>query len=63
MVSNVTRYILTMGTFGKKEMIILSLNVSLNTILSTDYSGPAERVQLVTCRLTCDYPAKEYHHL
>ena len=36
MVLNVSRYILSMVTVGKKEMIILSLNVSLNTILSTD---------------------------
>ena len=88
MVSNVFRYILSMGTLGKKEMIIPSLNVSLNTILrndiyvaleqelclpsiseyirvypiNRDYSGPSERVRLVTCRLTCDYPAKECHH-
>ena len=60
MVSNVFRYILSMGTLEKKEMIIPSLNVSFNTILSTDiyvaleqelclpincdYSGPSERV-------------------
>ena len=25
-------------------------------------SGPAERVELVNCQLTSDYPAKEYHH-
>ena len=31
-----TLYILSMGTLGKKEMIIPSLNVSFNTILSTD---------------------------
>ena len=36
MVSNVFRYILSMGTLGKKEMIIPSLNVSLNTILRND---------------------------
>ena len=62
---------------ANKGALILYLNVSLNTILGTDiyfaleeglllpsisYSGPAERVQLVTCRLTSFYPAKEYHH-
>ena len=26
------------------------------------YSGPFERVRLVTCRLTCNYPTKEFHH-
>ena len=36
MVSNVFRYILSIGTLGKKEMIIPSLNVSFNTILNTD---------------------------
>ena len=36
MVSNEFRYILSMGTLGKKEMIIPSLNVSLNTILRND---------------------------
>ena len=30
--------------------------------ITRNYFGPAERVQLVTCRLTSDYPAKEYHH-
>ena len=28
--------------------------------INRDYSGPAERVRLVTCRLTCDYPTKEF---
>ena len=82
MVSNVFSYILSMGTLGKKEVIILSLNASFNTILSTDiyialgqelclpsrteyirlidYFGPSDRVRLVTCRLTCDYPTKEF---
>ena len=36
MVSNVFRYILSMGTLEKKRMIIPSLNVSFYTILSTD---------------------------
>ena len=36
MVSNVFRYILSIGTSGKKEIIIPSLNVSFNAILSTD---------------------------
>ena len=31
-------------------------------LINRDYSGPSERVRLVTCRLTCDYPTKEYHH-
>ena len=30
--------------------------------INRDYSGPSERVRLVTCRLTCDYPTKEFHH-
>ena len=30
--------------------------------LTRDYSGPSERVRLATCRLTCDYPTKEFHH-
>ena len=69
MVSNILRYILSMGTLGKKEMIIPSLNVSFkfNYVfrvypINRDYSGPSERVRLVTCRLTCDYPTKEFHH-
>ena len=28
--------------------------------INRDYSGPAERVRLVPCRLTCDYPTKEF---
>ena len=30
--------------------------------INRDYSGPSERVRLVTCWLTCDYPTKEFHH-
>ena len=29
-------------------------------LINRNYSGPAERVRLVTCRLTCDYPTKEF---
>ena len=50
MVSNVSRYILSMVTVGKKEMIILSLNVSLNTILSTDIYVDLEQEVCVPSR-------------
>ena len=44
-------------------MLLLSRNYVFRVYpINRDYSGPAERVRLVTCRLTCDYPAKEYHH-
>ena len=43
MVSNVSRYILSRGTFGKKETIIVYLNVSLNTILITDIYDALEQ--------------------
>ena len=44
-------------------MLLLSRNYVFRVDLSNrDYSGPSERVRLVTCRLTYDYPTKEFHH-
>ena len=30
--------------------------------INRNFSGPAKRVRLMTCRLIGNYPAKEYHH-
>ena len=30
--------------------------------INRDFSGPAERVRLINCRLIGNYPTKEYHH-
>ena len=44
-------------------MLLLSRNYVFRVYpINRDYSGPSERVRLVTCRLTCDYPTKEFHH-
>ena len=44
-------------------MLILRRNYVFRIYpINRNHSGPAERVRLVTCRLTSDYPAKEYHH-
>ena len=40
-------------------MLLLSRDYDFQVYpITRDYSGPAERVRLVTCRLTSDYPAK-----
>ena len=47
-------------------MLLVSRNyvfrVDPSNPIIREYSGPAERVRLETFWLTCDYPAKEYHH-
>ena len=53
--------------FVPSQVLIFMLLLSRNYVfrvdpITRDYSGPAERVRLVTCRLTFDYPAKEYHN-
>ena len=42
-------------------MLLLSRNYVFRVDpINRDYSGPSERVRLVPCRLTCDYPTKEF---
>ena len=45
----------------KSSLMMISEYIRVYPI-NRDYSGPSERVRLVTCRLTCDYPTKEFHH-